>query len=190
MFAARHSNGLYLATSARLWIFFSVRIFTFLTDSCRFFFKILTLPDAEFNSVSVSFTKTWKFFQFSHYFSIFQSSMAISSNWANCQYKVKAELNGRASVGRQIASARRSRSIQASSRDQIGRASTLLLSKSSFVLNIILLTFLTYIFGKEAFKGENNQEIVKSAQNSHYLTLTTIWQRLAGNLKILPRSSR
>ena len=67
MFPARHSNGLYLVTSARVWIFFSVQIFTFFTDICRFFFKILTLSDAEFNSVSVSFTKTWKFLQFSHY---------------------------------------------------------------------------------------------------------------------------
>ena len=58
MFAARHSNGLYLATSARVWIVFGVRIFTFLTDICRVFFQLLTLPDAEFNSVSDSFTKT------------------------------------------------------------------------------------------------------------------------------------
>ena len=37
------------------------------------------------------------------------------------------------------------RSLQASSTDQIGRASTLVLSKNFFVLNIILLTFLIYI---------------------------------------------
>ena len=35
-----------------------------------------------------------------------------------------------------------------------------------------------------------HQKIMRNAKNTNYLTLTTIWQRLAGNLTILPRSSR
>ena len=41
-----------------------------------------------------------------------------------------------------------------------------------------------------AFKVDYPQENIQNAKVSNYLILTTIWQRLAGNLTILPRSSR
>ena len=127
-----------------------------------------------------------KSFNFHTFFQYFWTRLTISFIWRFVNKKIKLSTSAEVRTN-----ARPLRCcVQASSKDQFGRAPTLLLSKSSFVLNIILLTFLTYNFGKEEFKGGNNQEIVKSAQKSHYLTLTTIWQRLAGNVMISPWSSR
>ena len=182
MFAARHSNGLYLVTSARVWIFSGVRIFTFLTDICRFFFKILTLTDAEFNSVSVSFTKTWNFLQFPH----FSSIILISRG----HFAKLGKLSTFVTLGRLFAERWDCRS----SNDVIGRApscdcrlNVLAMSLSNFqnvcqhINNpaIVMAPLKQYIV----------QKLFKKAKKSHYLTLTTIWQRLAGNLTILPRSS-
>ena len=86
--------------------------------------------------------------------------------------KYKAEITGWASLAGESLR-------QASSREQIGRAYSALFCWHFSMKNV-----------KEALKGGNNQEIVKNAQKSHYLTMTTIWQRLPGNVKFLPRSSR
>ena len=88
-FPPNHSNFCYLASSARVWIFFVEVIFTFSRMNCRILGNFdLTWYRTQF-CLSVSFTKTWKFFRIPHVFSIFWAGVAISSNWANCQQKLE-----------------------------------------------------------------------------------------------------
>ena len=57
-------------------------------------------------------------------------------------------------------------------------------------LSIVNIEILRLRIVTISFKIESPQKITWNAKESHYLTFSYIWQSLAGNLKILPRSSR